>query len=283
MNLAESIVLENAVRLENDLVKGVHSFDVDGGHGSYSEMRFLTDTFYEMQRIRIALDNQIRSMRDSKEPHTILDWASRQASLMEKQVERSLKAYTNATLPGRWLQGVKGIGPVLAANFLSHLDVTQTETAGGFWKFAGLDPTVKWGKGEKRPWNADLKTACWKASDSWVKLKNHADSFYSGIYVKRKEYEIARNESGGNKETAERTLTEKNFGKTTEAFKAYTQGKLPDGQIDNRARRYAVKLFLSHLHHVMYVDHYGKLPPKPFAISHLGHAHMIHPPGWPVV
>ena len=282
MNLAESIVLENAVRLERDIVKGVHTLDVDGGHGSYAEMRFLTDTYYEMQRMRISLENQIRSMGDSSEPHSILDWASRQASLMEKQTERALKAYTNATVPGLWLQSVKGIGPVLAANFLAHLDVTRTATAGGFWRFAGLDPSVTWGKGEKRPWNADLKTACWKASDSWVKLKSHADSFYSGVYVQRKEYEVARNESGGNAETAARTLEKKKFGKDTEAFKAYTDGRLPAGQIDNRARRYAVKLFLAHLHHVMYVEHYGKLPPKPYVIEHGGHAHVIDPPGWPL-
>ena len=108
--LNESIVLENAVRLERDIVKGVHTLHTTGGgHGSYAEMRFLTDTFYEMQRMRIALDNQIRSLETSGEPHEILTWASRQASLMEKQVERSLAAYSNATLPGRWMQNIKGM------------------------------------------------------------------------------------------------------------------------------------------------------------------------------
>lgn len=31
------------------------------------------------------------------------------------------------------------------------------------------------------------------------------------------------------------------------------------------------------LHHVMYVDHYGKLPPRPFALEHLGHVDYIPP------
>ena len=55
---------------------------------------------------------------------------------------------------------------------------------------------------------------------------------------------------------------------------------LPPGQIDARARRYAAKIFLSHVHHVMYVNHYGELPPKPFAIAFLNHAHTIEPKGF---
>ena len=53
---------------------------------------------------------------------------------------------------------------------------------------------------------------------------------------------------------------------------------MPDFNIDARARRYAVKIFLSHLHAVMYWEEYKKAPPKPFAIQHLGHAHEIEIP-----
>ena len=58
------------------------------------------------------------------------------------------------------------------------------------------------------------------------------------------------------------------------------QGKLPPGQIDARARRYAVKLFISHLQEVWYTKHYGERPPKPYAIAFLGHAHQIAPPNF---
>jgi hypothetical protein len=56
---------------------------------------------------------------------------------------------------------------------------------------------------------------------------------------------------------------------------------LPPAQIDNRARRYAVKLFLAHLHHVWYETEFGEAPPKPYPIAIMGHAHYIMPPGWP--
>ena len=77
---------------------------------------------------------------------------------------------------------------------------------------------------------------------------------------------------------AEAALAAKRIGKTTEAFKAYSQGKLPPKQIDNRARRYAVKMFLSHFHNCWWREAMGTEPPKPFALEHCGHAHYIAPP-----
>jgi hypothetical protein len=41
-----------------------------------------------------------------------------------------------------------------------------------------------------------------------------------------------------------------------------------------------VKLFVSHLHHVWYWIEFNTLPPKPFVIEHLGHAHVIRPPNF---
>lgn len=151
-------------------------------------------------------------------------------------------------------------------------------TAGAFWRFAGLDPTMKWEAKQMRPWNARLKTACWKISDSFVKLKNHADSYYSAIYVRRKEYEIAHNTAGDYKEQA--AIGAARVGKKTEAYKYYSIGKLPPGHIDARARRYAIKIFLSHLHHVMFEVEFGVPPPKPFPLGTDGHTHFLTPPNW---
>lgn len=269
-----SIALEPVIRLSRDIVKGISTLDE-------REARFLVDSYYAMQEFRKRTANQERSMPD--EPHEALSWFFTQVETMEHQVERALDRYTmEISDVGRWLRSVKGIGPVLAANFLAHLDVTKSETAGGFWRFAGLDPTMTWGKGEKRPFNAALKTACWKASDSWVKLKGHADSFYSQIYAQRKEREVANNEAGKYAEQAALALTRKRFGDDTKAKPIYESGKLPPAHLDMRARRYTSKLFLAHLHAVMYEEHHGRKPPKPYVIEHLGHAHMIDPPGWPL-
>ena len=80
-----------------------------------------------------------------------------------------------------------------------------------------------------------------------------------------------------NAEAAARVLKEKTYRKETDAYKAYIIGKLPPAQVDGRARRWAVKLFLSHVHCVWYFAEYGKLPPKPYVIEHLGHVRFVKP------
>jgi hypothetical protein len=49
-------------------------------------------------------------------------------------------------------------------------------------------------------------------------------------------------------------------------------------RLDLRARRYAVKLFLSGYHEAAYRLHYGTVPPEPYAIDILGHAHEFQFP-----
>jgi hypothetical protein len=86
-----------------------------------------------------------------------------------------------------------------------------------------------------------------------------------------------KNERGDFAAQAADILTKKKIGKDTDAYKAYSVGKLPPAHIHARATRYAVKLLLAHLHEVMYVQHHGRQPPLPYAIGILGHAHKISP------
>ncbi|NTV78926.1 MAG: hypothetical protein HGA25_07310, partial [Clostridiales bacterium] len=118
-----------------------------------------------------------------------------------------------------------------------------------------------------------LKTLCWKIGQSFLKMSGRPECFYGHLYLERKQYEIARNDRGENDQLA-RTLAQK-VNRSTEAYKHLSEGKLPPGQIDARARRWAVKIFLSHLHAEWYRREFETEPPKPFAIAILGHAHMI--------
>ncbi len=248
---------------------------------SDTEARFLVDTYYEMQGLRIRAANQVRSLtaeEEPQEPHATLEHFRKNSQTLENQVKSALDAYSNGQQLGRWARAQIGIGPVIAAGLLAHIDPTKP-TAGAIWRFAGLDPSVRWEKGKKRPWNASLKTLCWKAGESFVKTCNHERGFYGGLYAERKLKLVAANKAGDYAETAARQLTEKKYGKTTEAFKAMTAGRLPDAQIHARARRYAIKIFLSHYHHRGYELAMGEAPPKPFILTPQGgHAHMTEPP-----
>lgn len=243
---------------------------------SDDEARYLVDYYYIAQEDRKRSFNQDRALGEANEPSEVVSWLAAQSSTLEGQIKRALDAYTESHKMGSWMRGVVGIGPVIAAGFLAHIDIERAPTVGHIWRFAGLDPTVKWEKGKKRPWNAKLKTLCWKAGQSFMKFSGREDCYYGRIYRERKAYEIERNDSGANAGLAEALVSK--VGKTTEAHKHLTVGKLPPGQIDARARRYAVKLFLSHLHGEWYRRHFGTEPPLPYPIAHLGHAHMRLPP-----
>lgn len=199
----------------------------------------------------------------------------------------------------------------------------------------------------KRPWNASLKTLCWKIGESFVKtcnmvtmtdgpgaghgatlhessgetyfvitanladmigehrsarypleaidipgrktsqyrlfgdIKYTYDSDYGPLYKQWKVEEEVANERGDFKAQAVAALVAKNYGKDTVARQFYEQGMLPPAQIHARARRKAVKLFLSHWWEVAYECHYHKKPDvKPYVIDRLGHKDYVAPPNW---
>lgn len=259
---------ESVQRLSKDLKKATVTMDAQ-------EARYLVDSYYQMQDNRMRAAGQIRAMKD--EPHTTLAFFEGQNETLEGQIKRALDEYSMSTEAGRWLRSVVGIGPVIAAGLMAHIDITKCPTAGHIWAFAGLDPTRKWEKGQRRPHNAALKTLCWKIGESFVKIKGKEDGVYGHLYDQRKAYEQAKNLAGDYKDQAAAMLANKKFRDDTKAKAAYEKGLLPDGHIHARAKRWAVKIFLSHYHQIAYKLHYGIDPPMPYAQSILGHAHIIQP------
>ena len=133
----------------------------------------------------------------------------------------------------------------------------------------------------RRPWNADLKRLCWLIGESFVKVQANERDVYGKVYVQRKAQEIEKNDRLEFADQAAEILKKKKIGKDTDAYKAYSQGKLPPAHLHSRAKRYAVKLFLAHWHHVAYESHFGTPPPNPYVLDHVpGHVHFIAPPHW---
>jgi hypothetical protein len=260
--------MESVEKLSRDLRKAAATL-------SDREARFLVDSYYIMQEARKRADNQIRSI-GAEEPHEILTWFGAQSDVLERNIRAALDKYSDSKEIGRRMKSIYGIGPVISAGLLAHLDIHQAKAAGVFWRFAGLDPSDTWGEGEKRPWNASLKTLCWHIGQCFLKFHNVDKCYYGKIYEERKNYEKRRNDRGDNAETAKALLPR--YKKPTETRTHLLSGKLPPAQIDARARRYAVKIFLSHLHAVWFKLEYGKDAPQPFPITHLGHIEEIKPP-----
>jgi len=298
--------MESVSRLSRDLRSASTTLSAD-------EARFLVDAYYQMQDNRIRSDHQVRTLAESGEPHSVLVWLASNADTLERQIAGALDRYSAHHPVGAWARSQMGVGPVICAGLLAHLDIHRAPAAGHFWNFAGLNPMITWKKGEKRPFNAGLKTLCWKLGESFVKVSGRDDAFYGQVYKERKELETTRNLAGEFAEQAAAALAKKAIGKTTDAYAWYAgrltreqaeqlleapaagkaaklggepysgQAMLPPAHIHARAKRAAVKLFLSHLHEVWFEIEHGEKPPQPYALAHLGHAHQIAPPNWPMV
>lgn len=176
-----------------------------------------------------------------------------------------------------------------------------TRTVGQVWRFAGLDPTVRWEKGQKRPWNARLKVLCWKLGDSFVKQSGRESDYYGHVYKARKRHELTLDGRDPDDGKIVGPATQRHQVQAAAALQArkitdkalrqcYESGHLPLGRLELRARRYAVKLFLAHYHHVLYESIMGIPPPLPFIFTDqakamgLGdHSHFIGPPNWPMM
>ena len=336
------------------------------------ESRFLVDQYYALQQYRISAANQVRALGVAREPNDAVRWVQAQFLRVEEDIKAALDVYTmwEPTGMGRWVRRVVGVGPVIAAGLVCHLDIQQARTVGHWWRFAGLDPTNEWlgterarrlvdeaylATGEegppgptvyawlaqqthrslaaierlsrdkqgtpsrtalasglaRRPWNASLKVLLWKAGESFVKTMNHPEGFYGRVFAERKQAEQAHNEAGHYADQARAKLERYKIGRDTDAWLWYSgsltpeDGRrvvaapageraalarklavapgtgvpmLPPGHVHARAKRYAVKHFLAAYHEEAYRRRYGVLPPVPFAIAHLGHAHKMASP-----
>ncbi len=243
-----------------------------------TECRTLVDFYYNFQKTRIRSQLQITAHAKALDTQSeeVLAWILKNANSLENQVKKILDVYTNNHDITLWMKSICGIGPVISAGFFSTIELDKTHNVGSIWKFAGLAPGVKWEKGEVRPWNARLKTLCYKLGESFVKVQSNKNDIYGKIYVERKNQEKTNNEAGKYKELAEAHLKEKRYGKDTNAYKAYAEGKLPDAEIHARARRSAVKLFLSHLYDVWHFMERGSLPTLPYSYTIQGHEYSSY-------
>lgn len=163
------------------------------------------------------------------------------------------------------------------------------------WKYSYLaekafnQDTGKWSKSAlikacaKIPYNRDLKTHMWKIGKSFQWLCNDPDSLYGRLFSERRVLETMKNEKGEFAAQAAQILATKNISKSTEAYKSYSQGKLPKAHINARCMRYVEKIFISHLYEESYRvfhknDLNGNIPARYYALEHCdGHHDEIEP------
>jgi len=269
-----TVSLEAVERLSRDLRNAAKTMGV-------KEARYFVATYYDLQDYRIAAANQQRKLLEGAQPSDFIQWLNKNLATLEDQIRVVLDKWSGNQPMGIWARNCVGIGPVISAGLLANIDITKAPTVGHIWRFAGLDPTRKWQKGEKRPWNASLKRLCWIMGESFVKVSGNEKDIYGKIYLERKEYEKQRNDTGQLADQAHERIARDKAAKRKldpDLVKLLESGRLPQMALHERAKRYAVKLFLSHWFEEAYRTHYGTEPPKPYPIAHLGHAHRVSGP-----
>lgn len=245
------------------------------------EARFLVDLYYQLQDNRIRAGNQEFSMTETNEPHKVLSWFSDQQEKLELRCKQALQVYAESHPVGQWMLDIRGLGPVIAAGLLCRSNAfDKANHVAQIWSYAGLTPEkVGRKRGEKLNHDPGMKRILWLLGESFVKhQKVDNNDFYGVLMARRKQYEHQENLAGNYKEQAEKALRDKKIGKETVAYASYSVGKLPDGHIHARAKRWTVKIFLSHLFEI-YKLHHGEIAPRPYVVAILGHADYMAPPG----
>jgi hypothetical protein len=264
-------VSETVQRMRKDIRRSAVSMSID-------EARFLVDRYYDFQRIRVATSNQRTASEKGAKPCEAIEFIMGQMETVETMIASAMKVFAAARPIGVWLMAQYGIGPVIAAGLIAHIDFHRAVYVGQIYTFAGLTPGMVWAEGQKRPWNAELRRLCWIASGSFVKFHGRDECVYGHYYARAKARLIARNDAGGFAEQAKAELAAKDYSRDTKAKAAYKQGRYPDGRIDAMARRETVKMLLSHLHTVGRFVETGKVPPAPYVFRIDGHNRYWLPP-----
>jgi len=250
-----------------------------GAKMNRSSARFMVDTYYQLQTFRQASDRMVKDGEKAGEESTALQWVAGVHGRMELAVRAMLGVWAEQSEVGRWSIAQYGIGPVIAAGMLAHIEIDKVQGVGQIWSFAGLNPTVTWEKGQKRPWNARLKTLCWKMANVFLKFKGREECAYGQALGAYWGHRKVRNERGDFRELAASTLAAKKF-RESETKEHYEAGELPDGRVLLQAERWIAKMFLAHWFWVAWEAKHGTPAPLPYIFRDGGHRDLWAPPGY---
>lgn len=266
------------------LIDGAPDFDTTNREQALA----IVGLYYSIQRLRIGASNKVSAHErhvDVLADSALVKILKKDLHRIEKKAAVGLEIYAQSQPLGRWAMSHLGVGHIIAAGLLAHIDIARAPSVGKIWRFAGLDPTCVWKKGHKRPYNAVLKTLCWKLGESFKKVSSKPDAFYGQLYKRRKAFELREDAAGKHADQARARLEKAikaRWDISPEQHKMWASGHLQPIGLDLRAMRWAVKFFLAHYHAVGRSIVCGE-DVKPWILVHGGHVDYIAPPNWPMV
>jgi hypothetical protein len=211
------------------------------------------DKKYSDELLSETLDALLKEQKISPEEHEYLKETLEiieKTKALESQYKKAMMGYiVTEDIWTKFLQPIKGIGPILAANMIKEFGYCEKAPhVSSLWKYCGFDVheghAPKREKGKKLTYNPDLRTMMWKVGDSFIKQNS---PIYREIYDRTK--------------AAETNRTDENKPKSK-------------GHAHARAIRKMIKLFLAHYWEAS-KEISGQETSKPYIFDKLHHEHMI--------
>lgn len=136
----------NFVDMNLDITK-FKKVTLDIGIPDKSIVRYLVDSYYQVQELRKASENQQRSTIQKKDgegydlPLFILTGIKN----IEGQIKKIIDVITDK-IPICWyMKQIKGVGPMISAYLYAYLNIEKATSAGSFWTYCGLnDNNTPW-------------------------------------------------------------------------------------------------------------------------------------------
>lgn len=226
-------------------------------------------------KMRICINNQARAMirqglvTEDEGDALAADLVKPMEKVENHIIHQAAKHLKDVPIWEEWLQHVRGIGSNLAVQFVALIQpIADFPNVAKLWAYAGYavkdGEAVRRRTGQQSRWNPDLKRLGFQAGDCFIR----AGGPYRELYDRYKARETERHPEPVDKLDAKGKLVK---GLSGETIKLYTKGHL-----HNRARRYAIKIFLSHLWQA-WRELEGLPCPGPYAIEILGHTTIMSP------
>jgi len=213
-----------------DLCVECHS-EVHGNVAEWSPIKVLYKYRKDLIEERKATQNRIRNLKQYEVDVSDLKEVKEMLADKINEVEKRLKSYVRDHELWSWLEKIYGISEINAAGLIAKIgDISNFDTVSDLWAFFGLRPKSsfdfendsKWESYEhyRQATKGERTLAVYDIGEQFIRK----DSFYRQFYDERRK----------------ETEADKRFGEPEDNKSHYYQD----------ARRYATKIFLSHLYEV---------------------------------
>jgi len=234
-------------------IKDIFGGENMSGIGKIRNYPLLARVYLDLQHLRIAVESRLRELGESPEDmeaYRLLSALHSRLYNEEKEWLNQVKELLKDHPIWEYCEKVKGMGPVAALTFLGYINPYEAVSAGKVWAYFGFTPESKLKSGKKANFNPEAKGRAWLIARNVIMAK---DPYYFPLYQKKKEYYMQR--MGEYIEHAEKCPEFEECMRRLKA-KAGRLGRAPKkppcrAHIDNRAKRWLIKLILSHALQIM--------------------------------